>query len=121
MLLALMLLAQVTTAPADAPYPPDPACMAEDTVGMVECQKRDLAIWDGRLNREYRAAMQRVGPVSHTKLRKAQRLWIAFRDANCGVYAAHGGTIRALLGGSCMVRMTRERTLELRAFDSGYE
>ncbi|WP_373280343.1 lysozyme inhibitor LprI family protein [Novosphingobium naphthalenivorans] len=103
------------------PYPANPVCDAVDTVGMIECNKHDLAVWEARLNDEYRKALVRVGPVSREKLRQAQRMWLKYRTANCEVYESHGGTIHFLLGSGCIIRMTKERTLELQGFDTGFE
>ena len=121
MIFPMLLMLQAIAGQIDDPYPLDAVCAAEDTVGMIECQKRDLSVWDARLNDEYQKALGRVGAVSREKLRQAQRAWLQYRAANCEVYESHGGTIHFLLGGGCMIRMTRERTLELRGFDAGFE
>lgn len=121
MILPMLLIWQAAAGKIDDPYPPDVVCTAEDTVGMIACNKHDLSVWDARLNDEYEKALGRVGAVSREKLRQAQRSWLRYRTANCEVYESHGGTIHFLLGGGCMIRMTRERTLELRGFDGGFE
>lgn len=121
MIFPMLLISLAIPGQSDDPYPPDTICMAEDTVGMIECQKRALSVWDARLNDEYKKALDRVGIASREKLRQAQKSWLRYRAANCEVYESHGGTIHFLLGGGCMLRMTRERTLELRGFDAGYE
>ena len=49
------------------------------------------------------------------QLRDAQRLWIKYRDANCGMYYSFsGGTMDMLNGAGCELSMTKERadTLE---------
>ena len=50
-------------------------------------------------------------------LRAAQRAWIAFRDAECGLeYALWGsGSMRNIAGTDCLMHMAAERTIELRA------
>jgi len=120
-MLAMLLMLQAAAGQIDNPYPPDADCKAEDTVGMIECQKRDYAIWDARLNDAYKKALSRVGSVSRDRLRQAQRSWIQYRATNCKIYESHAGTIHFLLGGGCMIRMTKERTLELHGFDQGFE
>ncbi|MEO1968578.1 MAG: lysozyme inhibitor LprI family protein [Sphingomonadaceae bacterium] len=121
MIFPMLLITLAIPGEIDDPYPPDAVCAAEDTIGMIGCQKRDLSVWDARLNDEYQKALGRVGMASREKLRRAQKSWLRYRAANCEVYESHGGTIHFLLGGECMIRMTRERTLELRGFDGGYE
>lgn len=116
----LLFLVQVVSNGAGTPYPPDVECQAEDTIGMIACQKHDLAIWDRRLNVEYNRALNRVGPASRKRIRDAQRIWLRYRTKNCEIYEGHGGSIHFILGGGCMIEMTKDRTLELRGFDSGF-
>lgn len=106
---------------AATPYPADKACTATDTSGMVECQKRDIAVWEARVDKEYRNALDRAGPASQDRLRNAQEMWRRYREANCAFYQGHGGTISHLLGGGCIIRMTMERATELRGLDAGFK
>jgi uncharacterized protein YecT (DUF1311 family) len=50
-------------------------------------------------------------------LRKAQRLWIPYRDAACEAAAApyQGGTIQPLIRLGCLTDLTETRTKELRS------
>ncbi|MFK1437837.1 lysozyme inhibitor LprI family protein [Pseudomonas aeruginosa] len=44
----------------------------------------------------------------------AQRLWVKFRDADCGVYySLTGGTMDMLNGSGCELAMTKERAESL--------
>ena len=100
----------------------------QSTAGMVNCTYAEANAWDVLLNREYQTARafaldadandSPVYAVRAETLRDAQRAWIAFRDANCAAeYAAWGaGTIRQVIGASCHLQMTAERTLDLRAY-----
>lgn len=115
------------------------ACMAADggnysTVAMMECISAETAVWDRFLNAEYRQTLAsfeamdaaETGPANARRveaLRTAQRAWIAFRDAECGLaYAVWGaGSMRMLDGAGCFKRMTAERTLELRAMREPFE
>lgn len=95
------------------------------TIGMSFCALAERDVWDGYLNAEYRAtmdAMRRMdaadGPEFATRadfLRDAQRAWIAFRDAECGLaYAIWGsGSMRQIAGAACLRDLTAERTIEL--------
>ena len=49
-------------------------------------------------------------------LLKAQRAWLAYRDAHCTSYGyyARGGSMEPMLVAACKTDMTRERTQELR-------
>ena len=55
-------------------------------------------------------------PSNEEALRKAQRAWIAYRDANCAYegYAARGGSMEPMLVNLCLARLTKERTVLLR-------
>ena len=102
----------------------------ETTVGMMFCLLAERDAWDEILNAEYaraRAAARTAdqadrGASPQTAVRgdlllDAQRAWIAFRDANCAsAYAVYGaGSMRQIAGAECQMRMTADRTIELRA------
>ncbi len=103
------------------------ACMAreadgETTIGAVKCLSAETKIWDGKLNDEYKATQSFYAAMDHEDsgqrveaLLKAQRAWIAFRDAECAMeYAAWGaGSIRSIAGADCMMSITAERTVRL--------
>jgi len=92
----------------------------ETTLGTADCLTAETGVWDDLLNAEYRAAMARMrdqgGGALAEQLRDAQRAWIAFRDAECGLRYGiwAGGTIRVIIGANCVLRETAERALELR-------
>ncbi|MCB1345529.1 MAG: DUF1311 domain-containing protein [Methylobacteriaceae bacterium] len=99
----------------------------QTTLGMSACLMAERDAWDRLLNEEYaraRAESARVDAadtpdhaVRAARLRDAQRAWIAYRDANCAVdYALPGGgSLRQITGAHCVLRMTAERSFELRA------
>ena len=73
------------------------------------------------MNREYKALRDDFrardgGEDLARQLRDAQRAWIAFRDADCGlVYAIWaGGSIRIIVAGNCHLDKTARRSIELR-------
>ena len=43
----------------------------------------------------------------------AQRLWVQYRDANCGFYGTQDGSIRQVQAAECMRSMTDDRAREL--------
>lgn len=84
---------------------------------MMECTKAAWARWDKRLNETFKKVTERVGKDRQAQLLAAQRLWVKYRDANCGFYNdPQGGQAAHLEADTCMLRMTAERTNELDAF-----
>lgn len=107
-------------------------CMAqpggETTLGITMCASAEAQVWDKFLNAEYKALMafSKAMDVDEAayfpeyakreeNLRAAQRAWIAYRDAECGLaYALWGsGSMRNIAGSDCIMQMTAERTIEL--------
>lgn len=92
---------------------PDPECDGS-TQQMVECMADATEKWDKRLIEAYREALaDATSKQQREQLRKAQRLWVQFRDANCMYYALGEGTISRLDSASCMFDMTKSRAVEL--------
>jgi uncharacterized protein YecT (DUF1311 family) len=84
------------------------------TYEIVECQKAELTGLDKRLNAAYQRALKEAeSDKQRRQLRKAQRLWVQFRDANCEYYELGEGTIARIYGGECMLSLTRMRAEEL--------
>ncbi len=79
---------------------------------MSECLSEQAASWEKRLNEEYRAALGRA-EVKPQALRAAQRLWVRYREANCGTYSTISGSISRIAASLCFRDVTRARTLEL--------
>ncbi len=105
------------------------ACMEDtqggfSTGGMGGCLDRELAYWDARLNRSYKALMKREKatdvdmaevdsniPSLVKSLRAMQLAWIPFRDATCDYERAQWGDGTG--GGpatlSCLMMMTAKQ------------
>jgi uncharacterized protein YecT (DUF1311 family) len=80
------------------------------TFDMLECSNAELSRQDSRLNLAYKNAMGVLTDESKTRLREAQRLWIKYRDADCGIYYnLSGGTMDSINGSGCELSMTTER------------
>jgi len=109
----------------------DGAADGQTTFGMMSCLSAEADVWDRLLNEEYAAARARAEAadaedrphmegyaVRAQQVRDAQRAWIAFRDANCAMeYGEYGaGSMRLIAGADCRLRMTAERTLDLRGY-----
>lgn len=82
------------------------------TPEIVACVDAKTREWDRRLNRAYSALLDAAGAARREPLRKAQRLWLQFRDANCGFYATAEGSISRVEGAECVRAMTQDRALE---------
>lgn len=90
------------------------------TAGMLACMEREHAVWDERLNHHYRRAMQSDDKKYKTALQKAQRAWLAWREARCALPAVEneGGSIVGPLTMACFMEMTAEQAIW---FDPGEE
>ncbi|MEO8491520.1 lysozyme inhibitor LprI family protein [Pseudomonas sp.] len=81
---------------------------------MVACNAKELRVQDARLNKAYQAVIKFEEGEKKQQLQDVQRLWIKYRDANCGFMgSASGGTIDRVNGAACMVDMTQTRAAEL--------
>lgn len=113
-LAALIGLLSVSQAQGVEWYGPEYAkCSEQPTVGIVSCVADLTQTWDGRLNRAYKALMAGLDKGRKSALREVQRLWISYRDANCGFYAEGAGSISRIEAAECMRLMTKQRALEL--------
>jgi uncharacterized protein YecT (DUF1311 family) len=77
---SIWLLASVADACAQGD--PRPSCDG-NRFEMVECLKAKTAQWDKPMTSAYAQALKDAVPQQREQLRAAQRLWIAYRDANC--------------------------------------
>jgi uncharacterized protein YecT (DUF1311 family) len=101
---------------------------AINTPDLNECLHQEHQRIDKKLNSAYQAALNRVSGIDDDQQRKvtkqelveAQRLWVQFRDKDCGaIYDLwRGGTIRGAMYWGCMIARTEARTKELEAFAS---
>lgn len=96
------------------------ACMdrfSNSTNDMVRCIAGETQRQDKRLNAAYQAALQVQTPERQKQLQAAQRLWVQFRDANCGFYMdPQGGTLARLSANDCLMTSTAQRARELEGF-----
>jgi uncharacterized protein YecT (DUF1311 family) len=58
-------------------------------------------------------SVRKAADADRLKLRAAQRLWIAYRDANCLYFGMGEGTIARVGAAECMRSMTEARAREL--------
>ncbi|MDB5579932.1 MAG: hypothetical protein JWR80_5108 [Bradyrhizobium sp.] len=83
------------------------------TYEMVDCLNAKAAQWDKRMTIAYQRALKDGEAKQREQLRKAQRLWIQYRDANCLYYFMGEGTIARVEAADCTYRMTKARAEEL--------
>lgn len=109
------------------------ACMEQEeggytTLGMSRCAYGESLVWDEFLNAEYRETRRFLASLDEEDkeyfpefsvrveaLLKAQRAWIAYRDASCELdYALWGaGSMRHISGTQCAMETVSARTIEL--------
>lgn len=78
---------------------------------------RDFAVADAALNRLYPKVVASLPAQRRAKLRRAQRAWVAWRDAEAAFTASEmeGGSAWPLLYDGARARLTRNRIAELEA------
>ena len=83
------------------------------TLAVVECVQAKTNVADQRLNAAYKALQARIDAALRQPLLAAQRLWVQYRDANCGFYGTQDGSIRQVQAAECIRSMTEDRAREL--------
>lgn len=85
------------------------------TAGMIDCNTREWAVWDERLNRFYNSALKGADPKLATALRQTQRAWLQWREQRCKLPAIEneGGSIVGPLYTDCMLVTTARQALWL--------
>ncbi len=88
---------------------------AKTTLQINECFAKELKKADAKLNRVYQLAEKKLQPDDAALLRKAQRAWLAYRDAQCEAEHAlwGGGTGGTAARMSCSLELTRKRAAEI--------
>ena len=92
---------------------------ASTTIEMKECASADLQRADKALNAIYKKLMAKLPDnIAKDKLKKSQRAWIAFRDANAEFSAdeVRGGTMEGLIYMGTVTYMTEQREKELASY-----
>ena len=114
--ISFMLLSLTFASPAWALNCDDP----EDQATMNACASQDHARADKELNAVYHKVTGRLTDEHETKsaLVKAQRAWIAYRDAECDfrVSGMDGGTAAPMVGTQCRTELTEDRSRALQSY-----
>lgn len=125
MLRVILIVPLLMVALSHASYAKEPCEREDSTVALNECSKFGFDEADRELNLEYQQVLKDLrtlakagDDVSKMKaaLVKAQRAWVAFRDADCdAVYENYaGGSVRNAVYFHCMEKHIRQRTAALR-------
>jgi uncharacterized protein YecT (DUF1311 family) len=91
-------------------------CPGDSTTQINACLDARSKESDAILNRYFQVALKRVrnesGGETAQQFIQAERLWTAYRDAECGSVFDYwsGGTIRVSMALNCRIRLTRLRT-----------
>lgn len=116
--LLLACAALCTAAHAQKREAQDACADAQTQTEMNACAGRKYLLADTELNRVYDQLVLRLGgnAEQRERLKAAETAWIRYRDNNCDYEASFydGGSIRPLVHASCLERMTKARTAELR-------
>ncbi|MCV0425511.1 MAG: DUF1311 domain-containing protein [Roseibium sp.] len=102
--------------------PPAECLNAQTQTDLNICSYKAYQNADKALNEAYKAAVSEATSLwgSPDKLRDAQRAWITYRDKACEVYNyPDGGSIQPLLINECMLKITKDRTHDLKTFAAG--
>ncbi|MDO5045212.1 lysozyme inhibitor LprI family protein [Campylobacter sp.] len=82
------------------------------TAGMIECINKEFEIQDKILNETYKKAMSILNDENKKKLKDIQRKWVAYKEAKCPFVPQ--GTMYIVSSANCYLKMTKERTRELK-------
>ena len=104
---------------ASSSFAAQPECLnsAPTQLAMDECVGRSMKASDQKLNETYHALLAKVSKSGADQLRKAQRAWLAWRDAQCefNTMGTRGGSINSSMYGLCIDELTQEQTRRLDA------
>jgi uncharacterized protein YecT (DUF1311 family) len=82
---------------------------------MLECADTELSRQDKELNAVYAELMKRSDGNAKEALRKAQRAWVAFRDAEAlYINGKDGGSLDRIMAVESQIALTTARTAQLR-------
>jgi len=85
---------------------------AISTKDMLNCLDGEWKKSDAELNRTYQETLKKLKPEDAVLLKRAQRSWISYRDAQCAadykMWAGGSGAPVALA--QCRVTLTQQRT-----------
>ncbi len=112
----LLCLAAFSAAPAQKGAQKNPCGDPQSQAEMNICAEERFKAADAALNRVYGQLAAKEEGDSRARLKAAEVSWLKYRDDNCAYEAAgfEGGSMQPLIRASCLERMTKARTAELR-------
>jgi len=111
----IFTLALVTAALMPVAAQADECSKATTQAEMNICGGHELDQANATLNNLYKETMAKYDPAGQAALRKSERAWIAFRDAECDLRTdeSKGGSIWPLVHAQCLTELTRARIKQL--------
>jgi len=112
--MTLLILAFASPAAAQSTDCASPTSQA----AMNACSNQIAKKSDAALNRTYAEVRSRLGPAGQTRLRDAQRAWLAFRYKECMFESSgpDGGSVAPMVADNCFAALTDQRTHALAGF-----
>jgi uncharacterized protein YecT (DUF1311 family) len=98
---------------AHTAFAAQPDCAsATDQATLTQCANNSLKASDAKLNQTFRALQAKVSKPGKDKLQKAQRAWIAWRDAQCAFDSSGSsdGSVHGMVLASCLDDLTKAQT-----------
>lgn len=91
------------------------AVLAQTQTDMNSTASKNAAKADAAMTASYKRLMRTLAPAQKTQLVRAQRAWIAYRDAEATLLASgsEGGSMHPMVHAEAMKEMTQERTRNL--------
>lgn len=118
-LLAASLVAHPAAASEPQYSPAFASCMDASggvTIAMIDCIGEEFTAQDRRLNAVYRQVLAALPAARRAAFTRAQRAWVAFKEAECDfVLDPDGGSMARIAANDCVLRMTAARADELQA------
>ena len=114
--LLLSCVAFSASAPAQRRAAKDPCRDPQSQAEMNMCAAKKFKAADAELNKVYNRLASMLEGGNLARLKAAEVSWLKYRDDDCGYEAGlfEGGSMRPLILSSCMERVTKARTAELR-------
>ncbi|SFV70209.1 hypothetical protein MNB_SV-3-766 [hydrothermal vent metagenome] len=83
----------------------------------MDCQKLEIEASKKMLNKYFNRSIERYGEDKKmiAYMKKSQKVWESYMDAECSALyrTIGGGTIQGIVGGNCIIDMTKRRTHEI--------
>lgn len=106
--------------PIDVQFERDMDASGGVTLEMRNAQGRAYKRWDTELNMEYRELMANLSAEEKAALKKAQRAWLTFREAESEFWwtesLSGGGTLQPVIVADQSISLLKARVCQLRRY-----